>query len=186
GLSTGQHTVTATYSGSANFNVGSSTPITQTVNQDASTTTLTSSLNPALVGQTVTFTAIVANASGTAVVPTGTVTFLDAGASIGSGTLTGGSGTFSTSTFTQAPHTITASYSGDNNFSSSDSTAITQSVLLASATTVSSSLNPTLFGRSVTFTATVTGTGGTPTGTVQFIIDGSAFGAPVTLSSGKG
>jgi len=47
---------------------------------------------------------------------------------------------------------------------------------------VGSSLNPSLYGQAVSFTATVTGV--SPTGTVQFNIDGSAFGSPVTLASG--
>lgn len=47
---------------------------------------------------------------------------------------------------------------------------------------VGSSLNPSAYGQAVSFTATVTGV--SPTGTVQFNIDGSAFGSPVTLASG--
>jgi titin len=44
-----------------------------------------------------------------------------------------------------------------------------------------------LAGQSVTFTASVTGTGGgsgTPTGTVQFLVDGANFGNPVALVGG--
>jgi hypothetical protein len=54
-------------------------------------------------------------------------------------------------------------------------------------TTVGSSLNPSVYGQSVTFTASVTAVSpgsGTPTGTVQFLVDGSNFGAPVPLTSG--
>jgi probable HAF family extracellular repeat protein len=40
------------------------------------------------------------------------------------------------------------------------------------------------YGQQVTFTATVSAAGATPTGSVQFQIDGSDFGAPVTLSNG--
>ena len=58
-------------------------------------TTLTSSVNPSTVGQTVTFTAAVTSSGGT---PTGTVNFLDGTTQIGSGTLNGsGVATFSTS-----------------------------------------------------------------------------------------
>ena len=47
-----------------------------------------------------------------------------------------------------------------------------------STTALASSVNPTVYGQSTTFTATVTKPGGgTPTGTVQFSIDGSPFGA---------
>src|SRR5204862_423890 len=55
----------------------------------------------------------------------------------------------------------------------------------STSTAVASSLNPSTFGAAVTFTATVSSTGGTPTGTVQFKIDGSDFGTPVTLSAGS-
>ncbi len=48
---------------------------------------------------------------------------------------------------------------------------------------VGSSLNPSVYGQPVSFTATVTGAN--PTGSVQFNIDGGAFGSPVTLASGS-
>ncbi|MBV8316569.1 MAG: Ig-like domain repeat protein [Planctomycetaceae bacterium] len=65
-------------------------------------------------------------------------------------------------------------------------------------TTLASDINPSVFGQTVTFTATVAavapGTGtptvaavapgtGTPTGKVQFVIDGTNFGAPVALDT---
>ena len=89
-----------------------------------------------------------------------------------------------------AGHTVTAVYSGDSNFTGSDNTAspLTQTVNQASTTTaVASSANPSVFGQSVTFTATVSAVApgaGARTGTVQFVIDGSAFGSPVSLSGG--
>ena len=55
---------------------------------------------------------------------------------------------------------------------------------IATTTSVSSSANPSVFGQSITFTATVTGTG-TPTGSVQFVVGGSNFGSPVALSGGS-
>ncbi|MGB9235288.1 MAG: Ig-like domain repeat protein [Terriglobales bacterium] len=48
---------------------------------------------------------------------------------------------------------------------------------------VTSGLNPSAYGQAVSFTATVTGT--SPTGSVQFNIDGKPFGSPVTLASGS-
>ena len=55
-------------------------------------------------------------------------------------------------------------------------------------TTVTSAANPSVYGQSVTFTATVAANppgSGTPTGTVQFQIDGTNFGSPVTLVGGS-
>jgi hypothetical protein len=54
------------------------------------------------------------------------------------------------------------------------------------ATTVSSSADPSVFGQMVTLTATVSvqsPSAGTPTGTVQFQIDGSNVGSPVSVST---
>lgn len=52
----------------------------------------------------------------------------------------------------------------------------------ATTTAVSSSVNPSSFNQSVTFTATVTSAAGTPTGTVQFKADGTNIGSPQTLN----
>jgi hypothetical protein len=54
----------------------------------------------------------------------------------------------------------------------------------SSTTTVSSSLNPSTYGQAVTFTATVMGDGADATGTVQFTLNGSNVGSPVTLNEG--
>src|SRR5207245_10371484 len=55
-------------------------------------------------------------------------------------------------------------------------------------TSVVTSGSPSVFGQSVTFTATVTPNSpgsGTPSGTVQFKIDGADFCSPATLSGGN-
>ncbi len=60
-------------------------------------------------------------------------------------------------------------------------------VIAQTKTTVSLSVTPAAFGRTVTFSAAVTnttGTGGTPTGSVQFQIDSANYGKPVRLSAG--
>jgi hypothetical protein len=51
------------------------------------------------------------------------------------------------------------------------------------STRLASSANPSVRGQSVPLTATVTGSGGTPTGTVQFKDNGTNLGAPVNLDS---
>jgi predicted extracellular nuclease len=53
----------------------------------------------------------------------------------------------------------------------------------STATTLSSSLNPSVLGWPVRVTATVTGAN--PTGTVQFAVDGVNVGAPVVVSGGS-
>jgi hypothetical protein len=69
-------------------------------------------------------------------------------------------------------------------------TAPTQAATIIQANSsgaLSSSANPSPPGSNVTVTATLTPLppgGGTPAGTVQFIVDGSSYGTPVALSSG--
>ncbi len=54
-------------------------------------------------------------------------------------------------------HSITAVYGGDTNFTTSTSSALTQTVDQdGTSSAVSSSVDPSVFGQSVTFTATVT------------------------------
>ena len=96
--------------------------------------------------------------------------------------------TLSTSTLSAGSHTIDAAYSGDSNYSLSSAATWTQVVnAAASATVITETLgaNPSTFGDALTFTATVSGPGGTPTGTVQFSIDGVASGLPVALLGGQ-
>ncbi|MFB7267217.1 Ig-like domain-containing protein, partial [Streptomyces nojiriensis] len=87
-LTVGSHTITAVYGGDTTHTASTSTPLTQTVQAADTTTTVLSGLNPSIAGQNVTFNATVtaAAASGT---PTGTVTFKDGTATIGTGTLNG-------------------------------------------------------------------------------------------------
>src|SRR5207302_6439180 len=133
-----------------------SSTLTQNVNQAGSPTTVSSSANPSVFGQSVTFTATVTASAPGAGTPTGTVTFKDGATTLGTGTLSSGTATFATSTLSVAAHSITAVYGGDTNFTGSTSSALTQTVNKPGTTTaLSSSANPSAFGQSVTFTATV-------------------------------
>jgi hypothetical protein len=185
GLGTGAHSITAIYGGDANF-TGSASPIlTQTINKTASSSSVvTSSNNPSIIGTAVTLTASVTSpVTGTL---TGTVTFQDGASALGTGTLSGGTATFTTSGLGTGAHSITAIYGGDANFANSTSPALMQTVnKVANSTSVASSNNPSIFGTAVTFTATVKPASGTvtPTGTVTFN-DGATTLGPGTLSGG--
>src|SRR5207245_1458573 len=95
---------------------------------------------------------------------------------------------FSTTTLAVGTHIVMASYSGDSTFAASSGT-LTDGQTVSKASTsmvVTSSANPLLSGQSVTFTAILSITapgGGTPTGTVQFQIDGSNVGGPVNINT---
>jgi len=97
------------------------------------TTTVTSSQNPSIAGQPVTLTTtvtVVARGSGT---PTGTITFLDGLNPLGTELLDSTGHASITIPFlipsTTLTHSITASYSGDDNFNTSTSAVLTQTVL---------------------------------------------------------
>src|ERR1051326_3702959 len=126
-----------------------------------STTTVASSKSPSCTAQSVTFTATVTKASGPNT-PTGTVTFLDGGSSIGTGVLSGSGGTatatLSTSALAARSHSITASYPGDANFTPSTSSAITQLVDAASPSVTGQPANQSVCsGTSASFTVVATG-----------------------------
>jgi large repetitive protein len=176
----GSHSIIATYAGTAVL-IGSSATLPQIVKPAVTTTTLISSLSPSLVGHAVTFTATVTSGAGK---PTGTVSFTNNGVLMGTATLTGGTATFTRVFGAVGPHAIIAQYSGDANFAASASVPLTQTVnpLPATTTTLVSSLNPSLVGHAVTFTATVSSGAGTPTGTVSFTNNGVLMGTATLIS----
>ena len=148
------------------------------------TTKLDVSKTPAVVGETVTFTATVAGSTGT---PFGTVTFKDGTATLGSVALSAGTACLSTTSMSIGYHDIAAEYPGNGDYApSSDSLANGLTILKANTTlSITSSGSPTVFGQSVAFTATlavVPPGEGIPTGTFTFA---EALGtrAPVRASS---
>lgn len=131
-------------------------------------TALASSLNPSTYGQSVTFTAKVTVSFGSAA--TGTVSFKQGATTLGTGTLSSGKATYATSTLHTGAHTITAVYNGSASDLTSTSSNLSQTVNRTTSTTsVASSLNPSTYGKPVTFTATVVSAhGGSVSGTVTF------------------
>jgi len=171
----GQYTITGSYGGDARFAPNSSS-FTQKVNKATTKTLLSSSPNPSVTGQSVTFTAaVVPRFAGT---PTGTVTFSETGVGVlATETLSGGSASFTTKFSATGAFKISATYKGDANFVSSVSAFLVQKVnAFPTSTNVTSNLNPSNFGQPVTFTTTVSFSYGTPTGTVTFRRGTTALG----------
>jgi Bacterial Ig-like domain (group 3)/FG-GAP-like repeat len=152
-------------------------------------TAVTASAATITLGQSVTFTATVTPQSGTGV-PTGTVTFLDGGTSLGTGTLNGsGVATLTTSSLAQGAHSVTANYAGDANFFSSISPVVSVQVnggALISTTTAITGPTTGNTGASITFTATVTPASGAakPTGTVSFLDSATSLGTGTLSAAG--
>src|SRR5260370_19161181 len=128
---------------------------------------VTSSNNPSVFGQPVTLTATLNPTNATC-----TVQFLDGVTNLGAPvTVSNGTATLLTSSLSVGGHSITAVYSGDSNFAGSTSPALGQNVNQAGSATAVTSNNPSSFGQTVTFTATVSAVEarcGTPEGSVRF------------------
>lgn len=186
-LSTAPHSITATYSGDNLYGSATSTAQTVVVRAAAATSTTLSSSGASVVsGNLVTFTATVTSMVGSGS-PSGTVTFLDGTTTLGTGTLTGSTATFSTSGLAIGPRSITASYGGDSLFLASTSTPLAQTIVAA---TITLSATPTALTvqRGSTGTATITVTPmGAYTGSLNFSCgmlpaNASCAFAPATLS----
>jgi hypothetical protein len=182
GLGTGAHSITAVYAGDANYTGSTSLILLETVTKAASATSVASSNNPSNVGTALTLTASVTSTAGT---PTGTVAFQDGVSAVGTVTLNNGTAAITTSGLASGAHSITAVYGGDANFAGSTSQVLTQTVnKMVSSTSIASSINPSISGSGVTFTAIVTSAAGAPTGALTFQDGTSALGT-ATLSGGR-
>ena len=130
--------------------------------QAITTTTLASSANPSVSGQSVTFTATVAGGT-----PTGSVTFNSSGVAVCSAVpVSNGQAQCATSSLAAGNRSISAAYSGDSG-SSSSSAVLTQVVTQATATVPGS---PT----------SVTASAGSGQATVSFAAPASTGGATIT------
>ncbi len=127
-LPVGTDPITAVYSGDDDFTTSHSPALSENVRQAATSTALTSSANPSVSGQMITFTALIAAKSPGSGTPTGTVTFYNGATMLGTGIITGGIATFSTSSLSVGIHSIKAVYSGDSDFKASTSTILKQVV----------------------------------------------------------
>jgi hypothetical protein len=192
GSTGGTVSVVATYSGSSTFASSTSSPLAISVlgTGTLNTFTLTSNKNPTPYNSGVVLTAAL-NASSAA--PTGSVTFYVNGSSTGWGGC-GSSGkstvaispstTAATCSYTPAASgtfTIQAAYSGDANFASVAYTSGPSYSLFVTggsvpAIALTSSANPAAYGATVTFSAAISGALGTPTGTVNFTVNGLSVG----------
>ncbi len=149
------------------------------------TAAFTSSLNPSIYGQRVTFTAKVTTEG--ALPPTGKVAFTWGGIyTIGFATLnSSGVATLTKSDLNADPYPLTAVYSGDVNNVGSTSPVVNQLVLkTTSAATITSSPNPSTVGQAVTFSAKITSPTVMPTGPVTFAMGKTVLGT-AQLAGGK-
>jgi hypothetical protein len=184
GLAADTYTLTVTYPGNQTFGASSGSAST-TFAIVPTTTTVTATPTTVLAGSgVVVWTVDVTPASDGPITGTGTWTL--SGAS---------SGPLSTNSFTPGSpfnvtasglsadtYTLTVTYPGNQTFGASSGSASATFTAQTATVALSSSLNPSVAGQAVTFTATVTGSGPMPTGTITFK-DGSTVLGTATLDS---
>ncbi len=171
-LVVGPHSFTAIYAGDTNFNGSTSAALNRTVNPEVM---LEVSDPSPTFGESITITALLPLGA------TGSVTFSDESGVLGSATVSGGQASISTSTLPGGTHGLTAAYTGDTNNPAASSGTLFITVNKASAgLNLHSSVNPSSFGNSVTFTANVAAGA---TGTITFT-DGSTNLGLMSVSSG--
>src|SRR5262249_30560719 len=152
-LTLGFHSISASYGGNSSFLGATSSGGAVTLGQDTTTTAPTSSGNPSPLGGDVTVTATVHAAAPGAGAPPGQVTFYDGATALGTSTLNASrQASLALTSLAGGSHTITAVYNGDANFTTSTSTALTQTVNLDSVA-LTASLTTPVYGQGVTLTA---------------------------------
>jgi len=181
---TGSHSITAVYSGTAGF--GGSTAQAQTIEISSSALSTTTTLQvpaTAVTGTAVDLTATVAPNNAV-----GTVQFKSNGTSIGSPVaVASGVATLSHTFDTAGAQSVTADFTAGAGFVSSSASAQTVTVSdpapVDVETTTSLSVPATaITGTAVDLTATVAPNNAV--GTVQFKSNGTAIGTPVTVTGG--
>jgi Big-like domain-containing protein/galactose oxidase-like protein len=163
-LSIGSHSLSAAYSGGEIPASSTSPALTEVINKRSTTVTLSSSPNPSAFGQQVTFVASLTPAAAS-----GTVTFKDGSAVLGTGPVTNGASQLRSINLAVGQHGITAIYSGDASDNGSTSPIFTQTVATDTTSTALRIVpKNSSYGQNLTFMARVTSLQGIPTGTVSF------------------
>jgi hypothetical protein len=193
GLPAGSDSITFAYSGDAKYTAAQST-VTQFVDKANSTTStsIDGSAQPLHLSATVRIGAATAASSPFTLPgnlssddPTGTVQFFNGTTLLGTATLSP-SGLFaSTATLPSVtvPASLTAVYSGDNNYNGSTSIPNNQTGKFAPSLTVTPSVNPATFAQDVTFTVAITPAAAT--GAVTASLQGLFNLGSATLSAGQ-
>jgi hypothetical protein len=167
--------------------------VTQAATTSASTTTLASSAPSVDAGAPVTLSATVSGSGGSGSAPTGTVSFSSGGNAIGSAPVgAGGAAAITTSSLPVGTDAITATYSGDSNYSSSASSPLTETIAppanaIATTTSLASSNPAAQADVAVVLTATITPAAGSssgPTGSVTFTQAGAVLGTSPLQGNG--
>src|SRR6185437_10491596 len=182
-LAPGNHTITAKYSGDGNFFAATSASVSQTVNVEPTTATLTGG-GVSNFGQPASFTVAIAFADSESKMPTGFVSFVDGSTTLATVALDATGHASALLTPGVGSHSIFAVYCGDGNFGRSVSNAVAQVVKPEPTTLALSAAG----SQTVTFTATLSfpdNESVRPTGTVTFIDGSTVLGTGSVDATGR-
>jgi hypothetical protein len=179
--------LTATYSGDPTTAPGTSNAVAIT-GLDCATTTLAGPASAVYGAQNILAATVAGVKGGPA--PTGTVAFASGAATYGTVALnSAGKATLGTLALPGGSDSVTATYSGDSNYTASASPAFTLDVTPASSS-VAIAVTPAkpALGETVTLAATATGLAGgaAPAGTVTFLDGAGTLGTATLDATGKG
>ncbi len=193
GLMAGASTALAAYAGDVNYLSSSSAPFGVTIDRAATNTTITSTTPKPVAGQPIMVVAAVGASPPGSGTPTGTVTVSD-GLRSCTAPLSGGSGSCQLTEPATGGYTFTATYNGDQDFTSSTSTGMPVTVSAdPTSTGISTTTATARYGQEVSeriMFVVAAKYGGPPTGTVQVNYSTAAFSnaflCDVLLAAGQG
>ena len=184
-LPAGTDSLTAVFTPTADngYSGSTSTPVSYSITNVATTTTLTATPpSPQQEGTSVTLHAAISPAAAT-----GTVQFEVGGTAFGTPqTVTSGVATLTTTALPAGTNAVTAVFTSTsgNGYASSSSSSLSYDITAIPTTTVLATptpASPQPFGTSVSLSATVSPAA---SGTVQFKVGTTAIGSPVTVTAG--
>ena len=183
----GVKSLSATYSGDADFSISTAVGSQTVIKANTSTTITSNTPNPFPVGLPITVSFAVAPNSPAVGIPTSTVTVSDGTGGICTGTLLGGVGSCTMTPMSPSSpgaKALIATYSSDSNFNASTSPAAAQTVTKANTTTLITSISPNsvVVGQPVMVSFSVT----PPTGGAPPMADILTPTGIVTVSDGVG
>lgn len=180
-LTAGSHIIVAQYLGNSSLGGSATSTVLNVAALPPTSTVIT--LSPAMPTAGTPITVTTMTSSATAGSPTGTVDLsVDGNDTNNPVTLANGATTVTLPAMTVGAHVISAQYSGDSNYSASTG-QVSFNVVSLSTSAAAVSVTPSSPTTTDSVTATAAVTAGA-TGTVQFLLDGTAVGSPVTLANG--
>jgi hypothetical protein len=191
-LPVGSNTVVAEFvpATAGEFATTASTAATVVVTKADPTIAMTSGANPAVTGQSVALSAVVAPPTGTTGIPDGDVTFTNGDTVLGTATLSNGVAVLAVTDLPLGTSRITAAYSGSASYTAVDSSALVQGVAAASVDTqlVITPGTASTYGTRLRLDATaavVAPGGGVPSGRIV-VKEGTVVVATIPLDGGTG